>query len=151
MLFISGLKLFSFSRYLNFCLDFFVHVGKRLDMKTKLDFKSYDITDFQINITIHILLNISKSKGSHTMKCDIIAKYNMRNIFVGTSYSKCGREASPSPFPEKSKLSMYLSYQVLKYTVCFYCMSNFSSTKYIKTKMLMTSFDLKLFKKQKEV
>ena len=49
MIFISRLKLFSFLRYINFCPNFFVHVGKRLHTKAKVNFKVYDITDWQIN------------------------------------------------------------------------------------------------------
>ena len=39
MLFISPGKLFSCLRYLNFCLDIFGQVGKRLDKKAKVNFK----------------------------------------------------------------------------------------------------------------
>ena len=38
------LKLFSFSRYLNFCLDFLGMQKKRLDQKDKVDFEIYDVT-----------------------------------------------------------------------------------------------------------
>ena len=34
-------------------------------------------------ITIGILPNISRSKGSHTMKFGQLIEYNMRNIFLG--------------------------------------------------------------------
>ena len=33
----------------------------------------------------------------------------MRNIFLKTSYTKCGGETSPRPFPEKLKLSIPLN------------------------------------------
>ena len=58
-------------------------------------------------ITIHILPNISRSKGNQTMKCGQLIEYNMRNIFLGKSYTKGGRETSPRPFYEKSKLSIH--------------------------------------------
>ena len=35
---------FSFSRYLNFCLDFLVIYKKRLDWKEKVNFKVYSVT-----------------------------------------------------------------------------------------------------------
>ena len=38
-------KLFTFQRYLNFCLDFFSHVGKRLDKKAMVNFRNYDVTN----------------------------------------------------------------------------------------------------------
>ena len=38
-----------FILYLNFCLDFFGHVEKRFDKKTKFNFKIYDVTDCETN------------------------------------------------------------------------------------------------------
>ena len=43
------LKLFSFSRYLNFCADFLAMSKKHLDQKYKVNFKIYDITTCLIN------------------------------------------------------------------------------------------------------
>ena len=54
-------------------------------------------------ITIHILSNISRSKGNQTIKFGQLIKYN-RNIFIDKSYTKCGREASPRPFYKKIKI-----------------------------------------------
>ena len=48
-------------------------------------------------ITIHnvtISPNISRSKGNQIMKCGQLIKYNMRNIFLKKSYTKCGGEAT---------------------------------------------------------
>ena len=59
-------------------------------------------------IAIHILPNISKSKGEQTMKFDQLIEYNMRKIFLEKSYTKCGRETIPAPFSKKSKLSISL-------------------------------------------
>ena len=42
------------------------------------------------------------------MKFGQLTEYNMRNIFIEKSYTKYGREASPRPFSEKSKLSISL-------------------------------------------
>ena len=36
-------------------------------------------------ITIHILFNISPSKGNQTMKFDQLIEYNKRNIFLKKS------------------------------------------------------------------
>ena len=49
MFFISPKKLSLFWRYLNFCSDFFGHVGKRLDKKTKINIKIYDNTTWKTN------------------------------------------------------------------------------------------------------
>ena len=40
------------------------------------------------------------------MKFGQLIEYNMRNIFLGTSYSKGGGETSPRPFSGKLKLSI---------------------------------------------
>ena len=43
-----------------------------------------------------------------TMKIGQLIEYNLRNIFVAKSYTKCGRETSPRPFSGKLKLSISL-------------------------------------------
>ena len=42
------------------------------------------------------------------MKFVKLLEYNMKNIFVEKSYTKCGRETIPRPFPKKLKLSRSL-------------------------------------------
>ena len=37
-----------------------------------------------------------------------LIEYNMRNIFLKKSYTKCGGETIPKPFSKKSKLSIPL-------------------------------------------
>ena len=59
-------------------------------------------------VVIHILSNISGSKENQTMKLGQLIKYNMGDIFLEKSYTKCGGESSPRPFSEMSKLSIYL-------------------------------------------
>ena len=59
-------------------------------------------------IAIHILPNISRSKGNQTMKFGQLIEYTMRNIFLEKSYTKCGGGTIPRSFSEKSKLSIYL-------------------------------------------
>ena len=62
----------------------------------------------QQTILIHILPNISRSKGNQTMKFGQLIEYNMRNIFLEKSFTKCGGETSPRLFSEKLKLSISL-------------------------------------------
>ena len=57
------------------------------------------------SIPIHIL-PISWSKGNQKTKFGQLIEYNMGNIFLEKSYTKCGEEASPRPFSKKSKLSI---------------------------------------------
>ena len=42
-------------------------------------------------ITIHILINISRSKGDNAIKFGQLIEYNKRNI-LEMPYTKCGRE-----------------------------------------------------------
>ena len=42
------------------------------------------------------------------MKFGQLIEYNMRNVFLEKSYTKCGGETSPRPFSEKLKLSISL-------------------------------------------
>ena len=42
------------------------------------------------------------------MKIGQLIEYNMRNIFLEKSYTKCGRESILRPFSKNSKLSIYL-------------------------------------------
>ena len=59
-------------------------------------------------IAIHILPNISRSKGNQTTKFGQFIEDNMRNIFLENSNAKYGREAIPRPFSKKSKLRISL-------------------------------------------
>ena len=58
-------------------------------------------------IEIHILPNISRSKGNKTMKFDQLIGYN-RNIFPEKSFTKWDGETIPSPFSKKPKLNIPL-------------------------------------------
>ena len=42
--------IFVIFRYLNFCPDFYDHVGKKSDKKTKVNFKIYSIKNWETNI-----------------------------------------------------------------------------------------------------
>ena len=91
------------SRYLSFCLDVLVEYQNGLIKKIMLILQPGLQT-----IVIHILLNISRSKGNQTMKFGQLIECNMRNIFLEKSYTKCGGETSPRRFSENLKLSMDL-------------------------------------------
>ena len=53
-------------------------------------------------------INISSSEGNQAMKFGQLIVYNMRNIFLEKSYTKCGRKTISRPFSKKSKLSISL-------------------------------------------
>ena len=59
-------------------------------------------------IAIHILFNVSGTNKNQTMKLGQLIEFNMRNIFLEKSHTKCGGETCPRPFSEMSKLSIYL-------------------------------------------
>ena len=104
-------NLFSFSRYLNFCLDFLVIYQNGLIKKMRLISKFLTSQLDKQTIVIHIFPNISKSKGNQTIKFGQLIECNTRNIFLEKSCAKCGGEASPRPFSEKLKLSISLDPQ----------------------------------------
>ena len=55
-----------------------------------------------------MLPNISRSKGNQTVKFGQLIEYNMRNIFLEKSYTKCGGETVPRPFCKNSQVSISL-------------------------------------------
>ena len=90
MLFISPLKLFSVSGYLNFCLDFLLMYKDNLIRKMSLISKCR-----RHNLAIKLLQhtyypNILRSKSNQTINFDRLIEYNMRNIFLEKTYTKCG-------------------------------------------------------------
>ena len=85
------------SRYFNFCLDISVVQKNGLITKIRLISK-YDIATWEQAVAIHILPNISRSKDNQTMKFGKLIEYNMRNIFLDKSYTKCGAKQFPDPF-----------------------------------------------------
>ena len=62
-------------------------------------------------IATHTLPNISRSKENQKMKFGQLIEYNMRNIFLEKSYTKCGGETIPKPFFKISKLMISLDQQ----------------------------------------
>ena len=98
MLFISPSKLFSFSRYLNFCLDFMVKQKNGLLRKIRLISKITTPKRGKQTIAIHILFNISRCKEKQGMKFGQLVAYNIKNIFLEKSYTKYSGEAIPRPF-----------------------------------------------------
>ena len=46
-------------------------------------------------IAIHILINISRSKGNQAIKLGQLIEYNMKNTFLEKSHTKCGGQTIP--------------------------------------------------------
>ena len=55
-----------------------------------------------------MLPSISKSKRNQTVKFGQLIEYNVRNIFLEKSYTKCGGETIPRPFSKNPKLNISL-------------------------------------------
>ena len=97
MLFISPYKFFSFSRYLSFFLDFLIMYKNVWIRKIRLILKLMKSqTGYQI-IAVHILTNISRSKGNQRIKFVQLIECNMKTVILQKSFSKCGGETIPRP------------------------------------------------------
>ena len=59
-------------------------------------------------IAIHILANISRSEGNQTIKFGQLIEYNIRNIFLERSFTKCDGKNIRRHFKEYSNLTMSL-------------------------------------------
>ena len=57
-------------------------------------------------IAIHIFTNISRSKDNQAITFGQLIEYNMRNILLEKSYTKCGSETIPKSFSKKLKLNI---------------------------------------------
>ena len=89
-------------------MDFLVTFKIGLIRKIRLISKYMTSQPRKQTNAIHILLNISRSKGYQKIKLGYVIEYNTRNIFLEKSYSKQGGEAIPRPFSGKSKLTISL-------------------------------------------
>ena len=68
MFFISPQKLFSFSRYLNFCLDFLVFYQNNFIRKIRLISKFVTSQPGKKTIVIHVLPSILRNKDNQGIK-----------------------------------------------------------------------------------
>ena len=85
------LKVFKF-------LSCFDHVGKWLGIKPKDNFRIYYVSSVKLITTIHILPNISRGKGNHTVKVCQLIEYLRREIFFLKHHRQNAQEKLvPSP------------------------------------------------------
>ena len=94
-------------RILKFLSWLFGHFEKTTRLERPSNFKIHNVTTWLANNWIHILSNISISKGNQAIKFGQLIEYNMKNIFVEKWYTKCAGEIS-RPLSKKSKLSISL-------------------------------------------
>ena len=57
---------------------------------------------------MHILPNISRGKNCQKIKFGQLPEYNLRNIFLEKSFTKCGTKTIPRPFSKESNLRISL-------------------------------------------
>ena len=127
-MFLYHLKMsFVLERYLIFCLDFLVIQKNCSIRKIRLISKCMTSESGKQKIEIHILANISRSKDNQKMKLGQLTEYNMRNIFLEKSHTKCSGEAIPRHFYKNSKLSsisldqhFFIPFVLLHFQVNYY-------------------------------
>ena len=130
MLFIPSLKLFSFSKYLNFCLDFLVKQKNGLIRIRRLTSKF--MTSQPEKKHFQYTYDISRSKENRAMKFGHLIEYNMRNIFLKKSCSKCSGETIPiisRPFCKKLKSRISLDQQSNVLNILFLLYAKLSTIK----------------------
>ena len=79
-------------------------------------------------IAMQILPNISRSKDNQTMELNQLIEYNMRNVFLEKSYTKCSGETIPRPFSKKPILGISI----------FYCLSFFIHLNSVKKNNILS-------------
>ena len=88
-LFYLNLKFLSVFEIFNFCLDFLVMQKSVLIRNVRLISKFMTSQCEKRAIAIHVLPNISRSKGNQTIKFGQLIEYNMKNIFLEILCTKC--------------------------------------------------------------
>ena len=89
----------------------FVMYQNNLIKKIRLISKFITSQPGQQTIVIHILHNLSRSKGNQTMNCCQLIECNMRNIFLEKSCTNCGGKTAPKPFSKNLKMIISLDHQ----------------------------------------
>ena len=90
----------------------------------------------------YTLTNISRSTDNQAMKFGQLIQYNIKNVFLEKSHTKCDGETMPDPFLKNQNWAYIWINSVKFYTVCFYCKSSWRLSKYIETKLQTTCFYL---------
>ena len=91
-------------------LSYFGQVGKWLDNKTEVNFKIYDVINWEANYhntPIPQYLNIPRSKGNKTKKFRQSTEYKERNIFFQRSCRKNRRDRETGSKPLFFKKVLY--------------------------------------------
>ena len=139
------------SSHLRFLFDFLIIYKSDLLIKIILISKFMTSQTGYQTIPIHILTNISRSKGNEVMKFSQLIEYNMRTIFIEKSLLNSGGETIPDLFLKNQSWANLWINNLKFHTICFYCMASGGLSNYIKKKLQTSCFYLtqSFFKKQK--
>ena len=122
MLFCFMLKvLFGLEKF-TFLSWFYCYVENSLVKKLRLISKFMGSQIGQQIITIHILLNISRSWGNQKIKFVQLMEYKMSNSFLGNNTRNFTEKVVPEHFIENQNWTYLWTNSFKYYKVCFYCM-----------------------------
>ena len=105
----------------------------------------------QKTIRIHILPNLSRSKGIQTKKFGQLLKYNMRNIFLEKSYTKLAENAVPDVFLRKKIKIEHISVKFYSFFLLHVQVEGYRNILQLRCRPLALIPFLNVFKKQKEL
>ena len=92
-------------------LSNFCHVEKQLDQKDKVNFKIYDVTTWLTNNCNTYIDQYLKKYRHSAVKFGQLIEHNMRDTFLGKSYTNYGGDTILRPFSKKSESSISLDQQ----------------------------------------
>ena len=128
----------SFFRYLSFCHNFWSCRKNGLIRKVKSTSKFITPQPGLQTIAVHILPNISQSKGNRTVNFGQLTEYNKRKIFLQKLCGKWDKETSSRSLSLK-KLNMTWK-QVIRSLVSIYLVSIALNLTYNKSKLYKTLY-----------
>ena len=135
----SNIKILKHIKIYKFLFWLFVHLQKQLDRRDLVGFKISDITTWLTN-NCNTLPSISRTRGYQTIQFIQLIEYNLRNIFLKKSYTKCGWEAILFKIIEIEHISGSAVWNFIQFVFIVY--PSRGLLKYIETKVLTTCFYL---------
>ena len=134
MLFILPSNLFSFSRYLNFCVD--ILVIKKNALIRKISLWCHNPGHKQLEYTYCPVSQEVKAIRQHKMRHNIIRQ----TFFLKNQTQNVLENLFPDPFQKIQNWACLTSNSLTFYTVCFYCMPSWWLSKYVEAMLQNTCF-----------
>ena len=82
-----------------------------------VNFKIYDVTTGQQTITLHVLPNISRSKGNQAIKLGQLIQYSVKNVFSEIMQKLRSGEWFQTSFFEKALYKVKAGCQHLSFNI----------------------------------